>query len=85
MRLGKILAAATVAVSLSSAPALAQVSSASALSVSAAKADSVRAGAKLRGKSKQLGGGIIVPILVVGAVALAVFAIADSSDSPDSP
>ena len=76
MRFGKILAAATVAASLVSAPVAAQAAGASALSVSAASA---RAGASLEDESN-MGGGFLIPLLVIGAAVLAVLVIADGGD-----
>lgn len=87
MRLVHMLATAAVAISMSSAPALAQAASpAAALSVSSAKAHSARVGAKLRGKSAQEATNFLVPVLVVGAVVLGALALTDDGDeAPTSP
>lgn len=82
MRFGKTLAAALVAASVSSSPALAQAASpASALSVS-------RASASLDDESLQeaIGTNVVIIILVAVAVGLGIYAATDNgNETPSSP
>jgi hypothetical protein len=71
---------AIVALSMTSAPVLAQ--SAAPLSVAASQA---RAGAALENES-ELGGGFIIPLLALAAIIAGILVVVDSGDNePTSP
>ena len=79
MGFGKV-SAAIVALSMTSAPVLANATPASSLSVSQA-----RAGAALEDES-QLGGGFIIPLLALAAIIAGILVVIDGDgDEPVSP
>jgi di/tricarboxylate transporter len=83
MRFGKSMVAAALALSVSSAPVLAQAANpAAALSVSSTSA---RAGATVAEES-ELGGGFLIPLLALGAIILGILVlIDDDEDDIESP
>lgn len=81
MSFRKASMAALVALSMTSAPALAQASK---LSVASTQT-SARAGAVMESEN-ELGGGFLIPLLALGAVILGiVVALDDGEDAPTSP
>jgi hypothetical protein len=77
MSLKKASVAAAIAVSMVSAPVLAQ--SAAPLSVAA------RSGAAVSGEASDLRGGFIIPLVAIVAIILGVLAATGGSDRPSSP
>ncbi|HUQ95535.1 MAG TPA: hypothetical protein VM120_27910 [Bryobacteraceae bacterium] len=82
MSFGKVSMAAIVALSMTSAPALAQTATpASKLSVASSQA---RVGAAVEDES-QLGGGFIIPLLALAAIIAGILVVLDDNDEPTSP
>jgi len=82
MSFGKVTMATIVALSMTSASALAQTATpASSLSVASSQA---RAGAALEDES-QLGGGFIIPLLALAAIIAGILVVIDNDDEPESP
>jgi hypothetical protein len=82
MSFGKVSMAAVVALSMTSAPVLAQTATpASKLSVASSQA---RAGATLDNQS-ELGGGFIIPLLALAAIIAGILVVLDDNDEPTSP
>jgi hypothetical protein len=82
MSFGKVSMAAVVALSMTSAPVLAQTATpASKLSVASSQA---RAGAALDNES-ELGGGFIIPLLALAAIIAGILVVLDDDDEPNSP
>jgi len=80
MNFGKTATAVAVALSVTSAPVLAQTD-ASRLSVAAAE----RAGAPAQ-EANEMGGGFLIPLLALGAIILGILVLLDDDDdSPESP
>jgi hypothetical protein len=80
MNFGKTATAVAVALSVTSAPVLAQTD-ASRLSVSAAQ----RAGAPAE-EANEMGGGFLIPLLALGAIILGILVLLDDDeDLPESP
>ena len=80
MNFGKTATAVAVALSVTSAPVLAQTD-ASRLSVSAAQ----RAGATTE-EANEMRGGFIIPLLALGAIILGILVLLDDDeDLPESP
>lgn len=80
MSFAKISMAAVVALSMTSAPVLAQ-HSASALSLAGSQA---RAGATVE-NGNELGGGFIIPLLALAAIIAGILVVLDDDDLPESP
>jgi hypothetical protein len=77
MRFGKSMVAAALALSVSSAPVVAQAANpAAALSVSSAN---TRAGATVAEES-DMGGGFLIPLLALGAIILGILVLLDDDD-----
>lgn len=82
MSFAKVTMGAIVALSMTSAPALAQATSAKSLSVAASQA---RAGASMEDES-QLGGGFLIPLLALAAIIAGILVVIDNGDDdPVSP
>jgi hypothetical protein len=80
MSFGKVTMGAVIALSMTSAPVLAQ--SAAPLSVAGSQA---RAGAALEDEN-QLGGGFIIPLLALAAIIAGILVVIDNNDEePTSP
>ncbi|MBA3677892.1 MAG: hypothetical protein H0W74_10895 [Sphingosinicella sp.] len=80
MGFGKVSMAAIVALSMTSAPAFANATPGSSLSVSQA-----RASASLEDEG-QLGGGFIIPLLALAAIIAGILVVIDDGDDdPTSP
>jgi hypothetical protein len=83
MSFHKAAVASLVALSMTSAPALAAASSADRLSVVGSQ--SARAGVALEDESN-MGGGFLIPLLALGAVVLGILVLLDDEDDlPTSP
>ena len=81
MSFKKASVAAALAVSMASAPVLAQTAQTSAAPLSVA----ARSGGDLLGDTSDLRGGFIIPLVAVIAVILGVLAATGGSDRPHSP
>lgn len=81
MSFRKASVAALVALSMTSAPALAAADSASRLSVAASQ---TRAGATIENEN-ELGGGFIIPLLALAAIVAGILVVLDNDEDVVSP